>query len=961
MRLKFCILFYFVFFSVSLKSQIITTIAGSGGTGATVEGGSALTVKLGDMYMGKVAVDKQGCVYFAEMVPSVILKVDKNGVLTRICGNPISSGYTGDGGPAANALLDHPNCVAIDDNDNIYFADQGSTVIRKISPAGIITTISARIAASACGDGNGGPLSDARFTAISGIATDHAGNLYISDFACNTVRKVNSAGIITRIAGNGGNYEFAGDGGPATLAKLAYPGIVAVDKDGNVYIPDSQNQRIRKVDKSGIITTFAGDGNWGNSGDGGPALQARFNFPASIVIDRAGNFYVGDYDCVIRKIDPAGIITRFAGTGSFGYSGDGGPALLADLSLTDGMGIISNDQNDNIYFVDGRHFVIRKITNCLTASIIKQPDSAKICGSGSGKFSISATNADSYKWQLNTGKNWEEISDNDVYANSATKELTVSANANMDKYKYRCMVTNACGIMSSQIASLEIDKPENPTVSISTNTDTICQGSIAVFKALSEYGGNNPVFQWQKNGLPVGSNSLSYEDRQLKNGDMILCKLISNNNCVTATSAVSESIRIKTMPVLAPSITINSSSNGVCAGAEIKFSVQTKNQGDHPVFVWTKNGSIVGGNDSQYVDHTLSEGDTILCKLTSDYVCPADANAISNKIGLNIIALTTPSVVVKPLSETVCPGKSVTFIATAIDAENALVFSWQKNGIPVGNNSDNYIDSVITSSDVFVCNISAQDACLTSNTASSNPVSVNLFTAPQVSLDRKDFICEGEERVLDAGQFSAYSWSNGSSSRFLHVSEPGVYRVNVVDQNGCVASDSARISKIVPHVRNFLPIDTAICSYGELTLKPISTYSRYRWNDNSTGTTKIIAKSGLYWLEVTDNNGCTSRDTINVAPKQCMLGFYIPNAFTPNSDGKNDVFKPMIFGNLKKYKFSIFNRWGQLIFQTSDLRKGWDGTLKNMPEKMDVFVWQCIYELEGQQTESRQGTVMLVK
>ena len=160
----------------------------------------------------------------------------------------------------------------------------------------------------------------------------------------------------------------------------------------------------------------------------------------------------------------------------------------------------------------------------------------------------------------------------------------------------------------------------------------------------------------------------------------------------------------------------------------------------------------------------------------------------------------------------------------------------------------------------------------------------------------------------------------------------------------------------------FLPGDTSVCSYGSLEIKVKSGYGNYLWSNGSVSPSITISKPGQYWLEATSNsNHCKGRDTIIVSPKECLTGFYIPNAFTPNGDGKNELFMPVIGGNVKQYRFMIFNRWGELVFQTSEISKGWNGLYKNRQLDTNVFIWQCSYQLEGEKAKTEKGTVVVIK
>ncbi len=220
-------------------------------------------------------------------------------------------GYSGDNGPAAQAQLNYPHGVAVDASGNLYIADMVNGCIRKVDTSGIITTVA--------GDGtwgyssDGGPAVQARLYHPYGVAVDVSGNIYISDLFNHCIRKVDTSGIITTVAGDG-TQGYSGDSGPAAQAQLDRPSNVAVDVSGNIYIADTYNNRVRKVDTSGIITTVAGDGTWGYSSNGGAAVQAQLDCPSNVAVDVSGNIYIADTDNNrIRKVGsssaPAGTMT----------------------------------------------------------------------------------------------------------------------------------------------------------------------------------------------------------------------------------------------------------------------------------------------------------------------------------------------------------------------------------------------------------------------------------------------------------------------------------------------------------------------------------------------------------------------------------------------------------------------------------------------------------------------------
>ena len=340
----------------------ITTIAGTGEQGFGGDGGPATQARLNYPY--GVAVDGAGNLYIADRYNNRIRRVDGTGTITTIAGTE-KRGFSGDGGPAIQAPLFLPTGVAVDGAGNLYIADQYNHRIRKVDSTGTITTIAGTGERRFGGDG--GPAIQAQLDEPTGVVVDGAGNLYIADLANHRIRKVDSTGTITTIAGTG-ERGFGGDGGPATQARLNYPYGVAVDGAGNLYIADPYNHRIRKVDSTGTITTIAGTGEQGFGGDGGPAIQAQLDAPSGVAVDEAGNLYIADWsNARIRKVDGTGTITTIAGTGEQGFGGDGGPAVQAHLNSPTGVGV---DGTGNLYIADQYNNRIRRVDSTGTITTI---------------------------------------------------------------------------------------------------------------------------------------------------------------------------------------------------------------------------------------------------------------------------------------------------------------------------------------------------------------------------------------------------------------------------------------------------------------------------------------------------------------------------------------------------------------------------------------------------------------
>ena len=340
----------FCFYVGLLQAQIIRTVAGSSSFG---DGGAAIIANLNNPT--GVAIDGTGNIYIAEYGNNVIRKVNTSGIISTVVGN-YTQGYGGDGGAATSANLNDPVGVALDGAGNIYIADQQNNRIRKVSTSGVISTVAGNGTSGYGGDG--GAATSAILNSPSGVAIDRVGNIYIADVENSLIRKVNTSGVISTVAGNG-IQGYGGDGGVATSASLAEPSSVFVDGAGNIYIADRSNDRIRKVSTSGVISTVAGNGTNGYGGDGGLATSALLNSPVGIALDGAGNMYIADNgNHVIRKVNANGIISTVAGNNIQGNDGDGGLATNASMTYPNGVAV---DGSGNFYIADNTNLIIRKV------------------------------------------------------------------------------------------------------------------------------------------------------------------------------------------------------------------------------------------------------------------------------------------------------------------------------------------------------------------------------------------------------------------------------------------------------------------------------------------------------------------------------------------------------------------------------------------------------------------------
>ncbi len=354
-----------------------------------------VTLPGGDVPLG-MAMDTSGNIYYSCGPCNFIKKISPSGRVSIIAGTGVA-GFGGDGGPATAALLNFPKGMLLDPAGNIYFSDLDNYTIRKITAStGIITTLAGNTSSNWWA-GDGGPATAATLGGCDFITRDIIGNLYFNDGDFSLIRKIDTSGIISTFAGTPNVFDFGGDGGPASAAFFNTPGVITIDAHNNFYIADGNNNRIRKIDSTGTITTIAGNGT-SYTGDGAPATATGISDVMSITVDQIGNIYFNNdgITSAVLKIDTSGIVHVFAGSATEGYSGDGGPPGLAHFA---GTGTLLFDKNHDLYIEDAGNYAIRKVS--YTPNIIADSFSVYNSSSCSG-IALSTTTNDSAATGLRT-------------------------------------------------------------------------------------------------------------------------------------------------------------------------------------------------------------------------------------------------------------------------------------------------------------------------------------------------------------------------------------------------------------------------------------------------------------------------------------------------------------------------------------------------------------------------------
>ncbi|MES2703848.1 MAG: Ig-like domain-containing protein [Bacteroidota bacterium] len=740
-------------------SQVMITVAGNGTAGNT---GDFDAATLAQIYIPKaVAVDAAGNIYIASR--HVIRKINTSGVISTIAGSVGSYGYWGDGGSAISAGLYSPTGIAVDNSGNIYIADQENHRIRKINTSGTISTVAGNGISGYGGDGSAATSANLNFPA--GIAVDAAGNLYIADQSNNRVRKVNTSGVISTIAGNG-FMGFSGDGGAGTSARLDHPSGVAVDGSGNVFVADTWNVRIRKISTGGIITTYAGNGAVGYSGDGGSATSAAISTLISgIAVDGSDNVYIADNDNYrIRRVS-GGIINTIGGTGINGFSGDGGVATSAQVGLTYGVAVASSG---NIFIADGGNNRIRKIC---TGSL---PTAGTITGTLSFCQATTTTLASS------SGGAWSSGSTGVATVSSGGVVSGVAAGTARITYT----VTNLCGSAFSTAlvtvnpapsagtlsGSAMLCAPGTTTLSSTVSGGTWTSGATGVATA----GATTGVI----NGVSAGTATISYA---------------ASNSCGTAVAT-----RIVTVSSTVPAVAAIGGPSTVCTGNTITLTDATAGG------VWSSTAAGVATITTGGIVSSVTAGTTTI-SYTVINGCGTSAATKAVTVGL------TPATGILSGPSLVCIPATITLSSTSSGG------IWSSSSATV---------ATVAAATGVVTGVSAGTASMTYTMTSgfcsaATSTIVTVSAIPTVApITGTGSVCQGTTITL-ADVTTGGAWSSaaatvavGSATGAVGGASAGTGTVSYTVTNGCGATSVTAIVTVNPTFVGHTNIITTIAGTG---------------------------------------------------------------------------------------------------------------------------------------------------
>jgi Immunoglobulin domain/NHL repeat/Immunoglobulin I-set domain len=714
------------------SAGVVSTFASTAGNIGSTDGtGSAARFNA----PSGVAVDISGNVFVADKSNNVIREITSAAVVTTVAGSAGSSGSIDGTGSAAQ--FNSPSGVAVDASANVWVADTSNHLIRRVTSAGAVSTFAGSAGSPGSTDGTG---SAARFNALSGVAADAFGNLFVADTGNHTIRKITSTGVVSTFAGTPGSSGSTDGTGSAARFKSPYG--VAADASGNVFVVDTGNHTIRKITSTGVVSTFAGTPGSSGSTDG-TGSAARFKSPYGVAADASGNVFVADTgNLVIRKITSTGVVSTFAGYPGSGGGVDG-PGDAARFSSPSGIAVdtsgnvfvtattsnrickitsaryvstigglpsgasgnvngigsaarfnspfgVASDSSGNVFVAEKNNNVIRLGSPAsVPPSITTQPGSLTVTSGSSALFSAVASGSEplSYQWK----KNGAAIS-------SGTNALfTIASTGSLDAGNYTVVVSNAAGTVTSSGAVLTVNVP----VSISSHpaSVTTSSGSSATFVVTAT--GTAPLaYQWRKNGTNIsGATSATYAIASVGAGDEASYDVIINNPVGSVTSAAATLTVNTPVSIVTQPVSIN-----VTSGSFASFSITAA--GTSPTYQWRKNGvNIAGANAASYV---------LTNALTTDV--GAYSVVVTNMLGsvtsstANLVVNVPVTITTQPVSISKTVGAAASFSVTA-SGTAPLTYQWRKDGSNIaGATSATYtIPSInaahAASYDVIVTNV----------------------------------------------------------------------------------------------------------------------------------------------------------------------------------------------------------------------------------------------------------------
>ncbi len=621
-----------------------------------------------------------------------------------------------------------------------------------------------------------------------------------------------------------------------------------------------------------------------------------------------------------------------------------------------------------------------------TVNIVANP-AGPICPGDNVTFTATPTNGGNtpgYQWYLNgnpiAGATNATYATNTLAANDVIYVVLLNATG-------PCISPNTA---TSNSITITYNPFIAPTVNIVANpAGPICPGDNVTFTATPTNGGNTPGYQWYLNGNPIaGATNATYSSTTLAANDVIYVVLLNATGpCISPNTATSASITITNNPLIAPTVSIVANPAGpICSGQNVTFTATPTNGGSTPGYQWYLNGTAINGaTNSTYSSTTLNNGDAIEVHLLNAVgPCISPNTAVSNSIVITYKTAVVPSVTITATpSGIVCDGQAVTFLAYVVNGGTSPTYQWYIAGLPVGINVNNYSTSFLKNGDIVTVVITSNDPCANPKTATSNQIIIQMYPPMTVVASGSTAICPGDPATLTAvagggiGPPYTYTWSNGagnSSSVTVNPQSTTTYIVSATEGCSTPAKDQATVTVTPPPTPDFMYTPTEPTEYARtvfFTDKSIGATS-WHWDfgdKKSPDDTSNIQNPqhnysgvGTYTVTLVAKNAAGCVDSIwYILEVTEEYAYYIPNSFSPNGDGINDYFGPLGTHDLI-YSMSIYNRWGEKVFETDNTSLPWDGRVRASGKVVaGVYVYKITFKDSRYTKDELVGSVTIVK
>ncbi|MDN3655384.1 gliding motility-associated C-terminal domain-containing protein [Ferruginibacter paludis] len=509
-----------------------------------------------------------------------------------------------------------------------------------------------------------------------------------------------------------------------------------------------------------------------------------------------------------------------------------------------------------------------------------------------------------------------------------------------------------------------------PVLTIAEDKNNICPGATVTFQATVANGGTNGVYTWKKNNVVTGATSSAvYTDTNVHDADVVVCEYSCTTACGADTLVVSNAINLHVLNDIEPTISVANTDPLICEGELTVFTATAYYGTWVPFYQWSVNDSLVGSNSPVFTTSTITNGARIKCVLTASApACPGLTKSTSSQLTIYVYPMIHPAIKITPSKASICRGETVTFTATA-NGGTFPAFAWKINGISTGANAPTLVSDTLKEGDIISCTVTIdQDSrCHTTTSAPSNEIVMHVrdFTDPIVTIASMPDVCKGKPVTFtataqNAGDYTIYQWQvNGQNKASYSATYTNDQLANG-DTVSCILSTSIpgcalpvsvlsnkkgiRV-KSVPEI-TFAPPEVSVLSGEPAQLQAVVSGhpGSVKWTpaglvvkpQSLLSSTVPLMENTVFTLDVADTNGCPTSKELVV---KVIHRIFMPSSFTPNNDGKNDVYRIPPGASLSLQDFSIFDRWGNIVFKTNNITKGWDGTQKGESLATGVYVY----------------------